>query len=102
MGPLIDTLGLGLRVRVSSDVFLDVIAEIGNEAHAVVQLDVQRLVVNRRPLSIYHFLVALTVLAAFAEHCLGFVTLDEVDSVNVFAGELELVGLVYHLDLVWH
>lgn len=100
MGPLISTLLLRLLVRVLSDAVLDVIAEIRHKAHAVVQFDVERLVIDGRPLSIDDFFVALTFVATFAHHSFGFVALDEVDSINVFTGELELVSLIDHLNLV--
>lgn len=102
LGPLVNAFLLGLSVWVFRNTILDVIAKVGNKAHAIVQFDVERLVIYSRPLSINNVLFTLCLVTAFAKDGFNLVALNQIDSVNVFASELELVALVDHLDLVGH
>lgn len=100
--PLVNALLLRLLVRVRGDILLNIVAQVSDEAHSVLEFDVQGLVVNSRPLSVNDLLIALAFLAAFAEDGLSLVALDQVDSVRVVLRKLELMALVNELDLVRH
>lgn len=98
--PLIDTLLLGFLVWVLSNTVFDVIAEICDEAHAILELDVECLIIDGGPLSVDGLGLTLALDASLAEDGLGPVALNQVDSVSVMRGELELVAFVHQLNLV--
>ena len=102
LGPLVNSLFFRLFVWIFCNTVFDVITEVGDKAHSIFQFDVEGLVINGRPFTVNNFFVALSFATTFANYCLCFISLDEVDSVNVFASELELMTLVHHLNLVWH
>lgn len=102
LGPLVNAFLRGLFVGVFRNTVLDVIAKVGNKAHAIIQFDVECLVINGSPFSINNVLFTLSLVAAFAKDGFDLVALNQIDSVNIFASELELVALVDHLNLVRH
>lgn len=92
--------------RVLSQGFLDVVAEVGDEALAVVQLDEESLGVDWRPFTANH-LFGFAGLSLFGDlvrafHCLDLEIVLEVDAPDLVTSELELEIIIDKLKAVWH
>jgi hypothetical protein len=85
-----------------SDTILDIIPKVSNKSHSILQLNVQSLIVNGRPLALDRFRLAFTLIAALTQDGLSLIALDQVDSISVTGSKLVLVVFAHHLDLVWH
>ena len=100
--PLIHTFLFGLLVRVLSYAVFYVVAEICDESHAVLELNIECLIVNGGPLTVDGLGLTVALAASLAEDGFGLVAFNEVDLVSVVRGELEFVAFVHQLNLVWH
>lgn len=86
--------------RVVTDSVLNIVAEVAYESLSVVQLDPERLIVNGTPGSVDGLAVALVFGGAFGG--LRLVAVEQLRPVDLFIVELEFVGGVEDLNLIWH
>lgn len=86
--------------RVITDVVLNVVSEVGDEALTVVELNAESLVVDRTPGAVDDFTaIALSLGLALLSLCL--VAVQKHCSVDLFLWEAELVVSSDNLDLIW-
>ena len=64
--PLVYAFLRGFAVWVLRDTILDIIPQVSNKSHSILQLDVQSLIINGRPLALDRFRLALTLITALA------------------------------------
>lgn len=85
--------------RVLTNVVLDVIPEIGDEALAVVELDAERLIIDSTPRTVNYF-AALALALGLALLGLSFVAIQEHRAVDLFLRECELMVRSDNLNLI--
>lgn len=80
-------------IWVLSQLRFKIISEVGNESHSIFKFNVESLIIDWGPVTLYHFGVAFLII--WAENGLCLVVFHNVNTVDIFSSKLEQMLLIH-------